>query len=256
MDIHPQGMLEPWSRNQKPLRKWVYYHLIEKPMTQKASLIRAVGKPEFDNLSKSFNHVVLIPNGIDIPLRIPSKETIEPIQFLFMARLHHKKGIVPLVEGWIHSALKNHQGFRLVIAGPDQGELSKIMNLIQSSHTSNIVCKVAVYGEEKETLLQQSHFYVLPSFSEGFPTGVIEAMSRGLIPLISRGCNFPEAFNTQLAISAEPDSQKLIKSLEFAAEIDKNKYSLMSLNVYEFVKNHYSLEHIADMQSTLYKTLI
>src|SRR5207249_4774582 len=53
--------------------------------------------------------------------------------FLFMARLHHKKGVLPLVKAWLHSPLQNNANYELVIAGPDEDELKKIKPLLAQS---------------------------------------------------------------------------------------------------------------------------
>jgi glycosyltransferase involved in cell wall biosynthesis len=208
----PQGMLEPWSMQQKKLKKTIYYHLIEKQLLKKADHIRAVSKPEYNRLKKSFqNKVVHIPNGVTPNIKTLNKSTEYPLRFLFMARLHHKKGILPLVQAWLHSTLSNTHNFELVIAGPDDGELIQIKPLIEQCN--NIRYLGAVYGEDKEALLMSSHVYVLPSYSEGFPSSVLEAMDYGLLPLISEGCNFPEAFEDKHVVALEPNTPQIAKTL-------------------------------------------
>lgn len=208
----PHGMLEPWSMQQKKLKKKLYYTLVEKPLLKKANLIRAVSQPEFNRLSQTYQgKVVHIPNGVTPSNHAVQKDMYGPLKFLFMGRLHHKKGILPLLEGWLSSPLANHKSFELNIAGPDDGELSKIKPLIKLCN--NVAYLGPVYGEDKNKLMQNSHIYVLPSFSEGFPSSVIEAMDYGLLPLISEGCNFPEAFEQDLVIEFEPDKTQIKNTL-------------------------------------------
>ena len=96
----PHGMLEPWSMQQKPLKKWLYFNLFELKMARKANFVRAVGKPEGENLAKIFPRVHLIPNGVYSADIMDVDKPDSPIQVLYLARLHHKKGVIPLVESW------------------------------------------------------------------------------------------------------------------------------------------------------------
>jgi len=105
----PHGMLEPWSMQQKRLKKWLYFSLLERSLLAKADVIRAVGTPEFNNLQKMLSaKVALIPNGIPSLDQPFSEKPASPRHFLFMARLHHKKGLLPMVRAWLKSSLANN----------------------------------------------------------------------------------------------------------------------------------------------------
>lgn len=170
-----------------------------------------------------------------------------------MARVNKKKGILPLVEAWIKMDF-DPAHTELWVAGPDDGELKPFLNLIKGY--DSIKYKGAVYGEEKQNLLDQANFYLLPSFSEGFPTSVVEAMSNGLIPLISEGCNFPEVFNEKLGFRIEPNSSSIMKGLTWACELSKEQKNTLSFNNSDFILNNYSLGAIAEMQVKNYKNLL
>lgn len=251
----PQGMLEPWSMQQKKIKKLIYFHLKEKNLLQKASAIRAVSTPELHNLKSFFSNIHLIPNGVKEKAMI-SKLWVKPLKFLFMARLHHKKGIVPLVEAWGKSNLTNNLDFQLNIAGPDDGEMKKMMIAIENTNSKNIKFVGPQYGTEKEKLLSESHFYILPSFSEGFPTSVLEAMQYGLIPLITEGCNFPEAIESQKAIIITQKPEDIILGLKIASQIDKVELIQKSIEINEFVNKNYSNKYISEMQYKIYQEVI
>ncbi len=251
----PHGMLEPWSIQQKKWKKKVYFKLVEYPLSKKSDTIRAVGSPELKNLKNTYKNTVLIPNGIEENITTV-KEWKKPVQFLFMARLHHKKGILPLIQAWIASSLNNNPNFNLNIAGPDDGEKDAMLSLIQKNNTQNIKYVGARYGSEKEQLLKQSHFYILPSHSEGFPTSVLEAMQYGLIPIITEGCNFPEVFENKKAIQITTETDSILQGLEKASKIDAATYQKMSQEANKYINQNYTLKKIAKQQYELYKGLL
>lgn len=255
----PHGMLEQWSVSQKRLRKWIYFHGIEKPALRKADKIRAVGRPELDSLKKVFKaNLVWMPNGV--PSSNDESTTFEkPLHrtILFMARLHHKKGVLPMLEGWKASQLCNREGYRLRIAGPDDGELQKMEAFLKAnSSVGNVEYLGPVYGEKKEILLRESHFYLLPSHSEGFPTSVLEAMLNGLVPVISKGCNFPDVFEKGLGIEVAPSTDSVRDAMNRILSVDLATYTELSAKSRAYIRENYTYDILAAKQFDFYKRLL
>lgn len=244
----PHGMLEPWSMKQSRWKKTIYFFLVEKRLGNYANVIRAVSKNEQLNLQRHFRQPIeLVENGVDVePWR--KKDCCEQV-FLFLGRLHYKKGIVPLVQAWRNIMTSTNK--KLLIAGPDEGELDKIVPLMDKR---NMQYLGPVYGEQKKDLLTRSHYFLLPSHSEGFPTSVLEAMSFGLIPLISKGCNFETVFVKHLGYNIEPDVSSIEKCL---LHIQEKKFDndLSEANR-DFVYNAYSTTVIAQKLITLYSSIL
>jgi glycosyltransferase involved in cell wall biosynthesis len=233
--FNPQGMLEPWSLSHHRWKKMIYYNLAEKWFIRRANGIRAVSHTENGNLKYLLGReVTTVENGVTIPV-YPEKPNGRQT-WLFLARLHKKKGVLLLVKAWDHSMRDCEAD--LVVAGPDEGELEKIRPYLNG----NISYIGPVYGKQKEELLKKSHYYLLPSFSEGFPTSVVEAMSYGAIPLISSGCNFQEVFTNGLGEQMEPDEQMISRIMQKVSatefNIEKSKRN------HEFIRNNYSEEAI------------
>lgn len=250
----PQGMLEPWSMQQKKWKKFIYFHLREKIMLHQATIIRAVGRPERDNLQRLFpkQHVKLIPNGVDLieALEKPRGK----FSVLFLSRLHHKKGVTLLVQAWVKSLLNNQENYELVIAGPDEGEQEKILAALNQS--TNIRLLGPVYGAEKEKLLKRCHFFALPSFSEGFPTAVLEGINYGLKPLISQHCNFPELSEAGHALMLEPDVHQIIQTLNQLPHFNFDDLEKQAIQARLFLAQYYITPAIAANQHELYQQLI
>lgn len=242
----PHGMLEPWSLAHKKWKKFFYFHLIEKRLAQKADVVRAVGYPEYVNLKKHFSRVEHIPNGVpDLELDNLNKN-YPPFTCLFMARLHMKKGIIPLVEAWKESKLCNNENFVLKIAGPDDGQLEKLQTLL-TADVNNVQYLGPKFGTEKAKLLEKAHFYFLPSISEGFPTSVVEAMQYGAIPFISSGCNFPEAFDAQVAFEVGIDKNSLIQTCNMLASNAELIFTSNTGKVQQYANTNYTNSRIATL---------
>jgi glycosyltransferase involved in cell wall biosynthesis len=236
----PHGMLEPWSLQQKRWKKILYGMLVEFRLASRADAVRAVGSPEAGRLRERFARVVHIPNGI-YPEEVsgPPPSPPPPLRFLFLARLHHKKGIMPLVKAWEQSSLNAGGKALLCIAGTDDGEKDVLLEWMSRHPHSGIRFAGPVFGREKEELFSASHFYILPSLSEGFPTSVLEAMAHGLIPLISRGCNFPEALAAGVAVDCGTEPETLKRVLEEAASWDEGRRTEMSGRARSFAAEGY-----------------
>ncbi len=79
-------------------------------------------------------------------------------------------------------------------------------------------------------------------------------MSYGLIPLISRGCNFPEVFREELGWRAEPDENQLA---ELLAKLRAKPFDLaLSAQNREYIARHYAEEVIGDEMYKLYTSLL
>jgi glycosyltransferase involved in cell wall biosynthesis len=245
----PHGMLEPWSRNHKWFKKKIYFSLFEKKWSVHADSLRAVSKEEQKNLQMMYKRPVwVVENGTETQKYRPKSVGNE--NWLFMARLHHKKGVLPLVKAWTVS-MKDTKNKKLIIAGPDDGELEKIKTYIDGK---NIEYLGPIYGDAKVDILNEAHYYILPSFSEGFPTSVVEAMSYGVIPLISSGCNFPEVFENKLGHRVEPDGDSLASQL--AALKDRSFDHELSKRNCSFVGKEYSEPVIGEKLYAMYCSIL
>ena len=250
----PHGTLEPWSMRQKALKKAVYFRAVEQRNILSTRVIRALSKPEFANLQKMFptKDVRLIPNGV--AHATPTEKPLEIKQVLFIGRLHHKKGLVELVNGWAKSEIARNPSFRLVIAGPDEGELAKIQPVLDQCRNAEYVGPQ--YGADKERVLCDSHYFILPSASEGFPVAVLEAAEYGLCPVISEGCNFPELLSNDMAIEIRQDTQDVTRVLDALVSTTEADRLAKVEKLRGLIREEYSIEAIARQQFEVYTEML
>jgi glycosyltransferase involved in cell wall biosynthesis len=102
---------------------------------------------------------------------------------LYLARLERAKGIYETIDAY--RILKaTHQCATLTIAG-DGPEGKSVREYVNGLHDSDINLLGFVRGPEKEGAFIAADVYCLPSWSEGLPISVLEAMAYGL-PIVTR----------------------------------------------------------------------
>ncbi len=207
--VSPRGMLEPWARRHKPLRKAIAWWLYQRRDLQAAAVLHATSPQEQANLAALFpgSHVALIGNGIDLPNEAdiavsgragPAAER----QALFLGRLHPVKGLALLLRAWHRVA---PQGWRLVLAGPDEaGHQAELEAEVARLGIGDAVAFAGpVTGEAKARLFAQSQLFVLTSHSESFGMSVGEALAHGLPVLTTRNVPWPQLEKTGSGWRAE-----------------------------------------------------
>lgn len=125
-----------------------------------------------------------ILNNMIIPPKESNQLKIEgELQLLFLGLIGVNKGIFDLLK----TLAKNREVFagkiNLRIAG--NGEVSRLKQAISNWKLDEMVQFVGwVDAEKKDELLRSSHVFILPSYKEGLPLSILEAMSYSL-PIIS-----------------------------------------------------------------------
>ncbi|QIL77334.1 glycosyltransferase family 4 protein [Hymenobacter sp. HDW8] len=113
-------------------------------------------------------------------------------RFLFLGRLGQRKGVYDLLKAVEDLKNKHPQtNLRFYLAG--DGEIEQVQQLIEAK---GLIEQVKVLGwmgdEEKRHWLQQADTMVLPSYNEGLPMSILEAMAGGKIIISSRVGGIPD----------------------------------------------------------------
>ncbi len=111
-------------------------------------------------------------------------------------------------------------------------------------------------GEHKVNLLNSSDVYVLPSYNEGFPMGVLEAMSSGVAVVSSTAGGIPDAIsNHEDGLLIEPgDVDALAEALIEMISNRKMNYDY-SLNAKIKFDNCFSINAIEPQLNDIYEKL-
>jgi glycosyltransferase involved in cell wall biosynthesis len=111
------------------------------------------------------------------------KKQVQEFTILFLTRIEVYKGIFIVLEA-CEDFLKQGGDFRLVIAG-EGSQLDAAKEYVRKKKLQNVHFLGNVSGEQLIQAFEDASIYILPSYSEGMPTSVLEAMAFGL-PVITR----------------------------------------------------------------------
>lgn len=136
----------------------------------------------------SNRHIVCIPNPVSLPAVV--SRVREPGLVVFSGRCEASKGIFDLLDaaGVLRAQVP---GLRIECAG--DGDLGKVQRYAASM---NLAPRVKMRGwlrkEASEQLLSRASVFVLPSYAEGLPMSVLEAMAAGCPVVATRVGGIPD----------------------------------------------------------------
>jgi len=200
--------------------------------------------------------VRLVPNAIDCAPFVGSRRAAEgPLRLFHIGRLVKTKGAFETVQGL---ALARARGVdaRLVIAG-DGPDLTRLQ---QTVHELGLAAHVTfagpAFGQRKAGLLAEADVFLLPSYREGLPYALLEAMAAGVVPVATRVGAIPDVVadgvHGVLVPSRDP---KAIAQAIAALDADRAGLARMGAASRERVLTAYSIERLVDDFAALYSSL-
>ncbi len=203
--VRPLGTLDPWSMNQKSLRKKLFWHSSIKSMLTRATTIHYTARAEQEVVEKTLklDHGYVVPLGVDTP-SLENSDGHKGVSkyfpeldghpyLLVLSRLHPKKAIDLLIDAFLSVLhLPEFRDWRMVIAG--DGEASYVNSLKQMVPTRepSVFFSGWLRDEKKNEVLRNASLLALVSHQENFGLCVVEAMANGVPVIVSPQVNLSE----------------------------------------------------------------
>lgn len=108
----------------------------------------------------------------------------ESVNLIFLSRVEEYKGIYELLDAYTVLSAK-YKNLKLTIAGFGD-ELPNVIDFVKNRQPCEISVKGYLSGEDKYRELSKADIFILPSYSEGMPNAVLEAMAFGLPVVTTR----------------------------------------------------------------------
>lgn len=164
--------------------------------------------------------VVVLPNPVEIPETVPQRTNSDKkINIVSLGRIVKRKGTFDLLNAFAKLAPEHREKSELILAGI--GELEQARSLADKLNLEQHVTFAGwVDSQQRGELLSKADVFVLPSYDEGLPMALLEAMSWGLPSVTTPVGGIPEVItHSETGLLVNPgDVQQLAEALESLIE--------------------------------------
>lgn len=221
--VFVHGSLDPWYRRGQPLKylkKWLTWPWAQYRIMRDADAVLFTTTEESELAAQSFRpyscRPVVVRYGVEVPASMASgvATSVEAPYFLYLGRIHRKKGLDLLIRGLALNAAAGRSA-HLVIAGADQAGLQpKLVDLARVLGVHEDITWLGhVSGEAKWDVLRNASALVMPSHTENFGVSVAEGLGCGVPALVTNKVNISPLVQDAGAGFVAPDDVQGVTSL-------------------------------------------
>lgn len=197
--------------------------------------------------------ITVIGNPVSVPILVrPLQRPARSV--LFLGWLHRDKGVLDLMRT-IPDILRSVPEATFVLAGT--GDIDSMTTLARSLRVEQAVRWPGwVDGAEKDNLLRKADVFVLPSYYEGLPLGMLEAMARGVPVVATRVGGIPDVIEDRVnGLLVDPGQPEALARAIVTILTDDALRSRLREAARSDVRERFSTDIVIEDLETLYREL-
>lgn len=263
--VSPHGMLEPWIRARSArlkgavsslyqdrfLRRTAGFHLLtDKEATDVAEFRTGQPAEVIRNFAQPFS-----TDGARPAWWKPEYQGRKV--YLFLGRIHEKKGCMELMEAWARYSSEDPE-FRdnslLVFCGWNDGiDGFEARAEALNRQFSNVLFAGPQYGPDKHRSMATARYFLLPSKSEGLPMAVLEAWAAGVPAILTPECNLAIGFERGAAFRTGFTPETILPALKAAHALPDEQWQRASDDSRTLVAAEFSEDSVRTGLLSLYE---
>ena len=203
--------------------------------------------------------VRVLANAVNVPHAIPQRlhdgGAPRSGRVLFLGMICDGKGTFDLLQAWVRFS-QEVKGWRLVIGG--NGEVDRFLAEAEKLGVRGDIDYLGwVAGPDKLRELSTADIFVLPSYKEGMPVSILEAMAYGATVIATPVGGVPDMLEADVhGLVVQPgDVAGLARALVQLANSASLRLGLASA-AYEHVSRHYATDKVVQQLCALYREAI
>ena len=250
--ISPHGMLDSWITQRSHFKKAMFRLSVEEPNWRAARIFHALTEHEAADIRRwtPDTQVEIVPN--------PAPPATQPHTFMpgphivYIGRIHEKKNLVALLDGWQAALSRLPENARMSIAGIGaDADVADLEARVGASGPS-VEFVGPVFGEAKRGLLESARFIVLPSLSEGLPMAILDAWTAGIPTIQTAACHLPEGIARGAALECGVSATQISEILVAALGTDEARWLAMSQAALSLANGPFGQDTIASRWADVY----
>lgn len=173
--------------------------------------------------------VLVLANPIKLPAQVPLRTNSHPVSFVCLGRIGQRKGSFDLIRAFAMLPDQYKTQASLCLAG--DGDVEKVRNLVDSLNLLKYVTVLDwIDPNQRDSLLAKADVFVLPTYNEGLPLALLEAMGWGLPAITTPVGGIPNVItHNKNGLLVNPgDIQHLSAAMQSLLEEEELRLSLGS----------------------------
>jgi len=202
----------------------------------------ATDELERTDILKNFGNNQRVHVAPNIPRRLSSLKPIEfpdknkKIKLVFLSLINPNKNLHLVID----AVTELSQQFSLDIYGPIADAHYWESCKSRMVEDATITYRGGVPPWDVPTVLQQYHFFVLPTVGENFGHAIFDSLSCGVPVLISRTTPWQDIEEKNAGYYIDSlDSGSLVSLLKRILEMNEQNYTALRMNSYEYATNYW-----------------
>lgn len=247
----PRGMLGKEAMAFSATRKRVVWALEQRRALEIVRCFHATSNTERDDIRRAglSAPVAVIPNGIHVPDGEPAPGARTILQ---LGRLHPKKGIDRLIDGWAQVA-DAHPNWRLRIVGPSEiGYRAELERQVQAGQVPRVDFDDPLFGDAKWDAYTQAGLFVLPTLNENFGLVVAEALAAGVPTICTKGAPWRGLETERCGWWVDHGPDEMAAALDAALSLPDEARAEMGARGRAWMQRDFSWDDIAARMAQLY----
>ena len=181
--------------------------------------------------------IIYLPNPLNIKTLPEPNENMKN-NIIYLGWVIKQKGIEELVASF-ESIRRKIPGWKLKIVGPYKKDY--IDELREKYSFDDIELLGERIHSEAMELINQSSIFVLPSYSEGCPYVIMEAMALKKVIIGTSVGNIPEMLSDNCGLLVQPQNKKALEAKLYEAVLCRDELRGMGQLAYEKIMKQYEI---------------
>lgn len=242
--------------NMKDIPNSVTRYMFKKSLTTADSII-CLGNNEkiflMERYSLEDKKIYVLENAVEIKEDTLKKDYSGVLTLIFIGRIDKNKGFDEILNAL--NNIKDNLDFRFILCGTGPYEdyvTSEFYKILGNRFEFHGV----VTGLTKENLLRKSHIFLLPSYFEGLPNALLEAMSFGLVPICTNVGSIPNVITNNIDGYLIPmrNSNVISEKIQYLNN-DRVNLKNVATNAHKSIYVNYSIESYIYKLNRIYDSI-
>lgn len=231
------------------------YDFILKEKLGKVDQLKVIGNGSTNGIDVNYFDCSLFSDDDSFRLRQELNISKDDFVFIFVGRLVKDKGINELVSAFKSLQISNTPTLKLLLVGPLEQDLDPLSQEVLDEIENNPGIVSVGFRKDVRPYFAMSNALAFPSYREGFPNVVLQALAMGLPALVSNinGCNEIVAHQQNGLIFQPKEAHDLQEAMKLC--LDSEIYNKLQVSARDSVMK-YKQELIWELLKKNYDDLL